>query len=454
MTMGYAQHTFTTVAGPIVVNNGSPETVNINDMANAAGVPSGVYAEITVTVDWSNGDDAWSSEADLTVVTAGGSVEIDPPTSGAANSGDATTMTFNAALPGDYDPDVDGDLSIVLNQSWSGSFANWANIIVTISPAPEAPNCASEPIFPANNAVDVEVGNELSVTWTAPASGPTPTGYDFYVGLESDGSDLAYVATLSDTSIDLTFNFFSTSYYWQVVPLNGISSADNCDIWSFTTETFAGDQPATLETVTMNVCNSMMDSSNPYDASVSGIHWIRFEYSGGCETIEINTNSTTGFTDTELVVYDSNGNAILTDDDGGEGLLSLISTDELMAGTYFIAAGAYNVAFGPGFDVTTDEDSDTGTLVVSFSSGNALSLNEQSIEGFKFFPNPSNDMIYLESLSEIDRVILHNMLGQEVLMMEPGDMSTGIDISSLNSGSYFMTVESNNQKQTVRIIKN
>jgi hypothetical protein len=137
-----AQHTFATIPGPVTVASDSgPTTLSINDVGNSAGVPAGTYNLFTVTVDWGNPiGDPWSSEADLTITTSAGSVTIDPATSGAANSGAATTLTFSGGLPGgDYDPSVDGFLEISLNQSYAGSSADWSNISVLIDFTPPPP---------------------------------------------------------------------------------------------------------------------------------------------------------------------------------------------------------------------------------------------------------------------------------------------------------------------------
>src|SRR5690606_16498207 len=112
-----AQHTFAP-QGPVSVPGSTEITLNINDAANAASVPAGIYTNFTVSVDWTNVDNAYSSEADLTVSTAAGDVVIDPPSSGAANNGDSSTITFSGLLAGDYDPSVDGTLNIILDQSW------------------------------------------------------------------------------------------------------------------------------------------------------------------------------------------------------------------------------------------------------------------------------------------------------------------------------------------------
>lgn len=56
------------------------------------------------------------------------------------------------------------------------------------------------------------------------------------------------------------------------------------------------------------------------------------------------TLETDGDVDTELALFDSNGNTIGGDDDGGVGLLSKIST-QLKAGTYYVAVGGYNSTY-------------------------------------------------------------------------------------------------------------
>jgi len=47
-----AQFTFPAIPGPTNVPAGAPVPLNINDMANAAGVPAGAYGSFSITVDW------------------------------------------------------------------------------------------------------------------------------------------------------------------------------------------------------------------------------------------------------------------------------------------------------------------------------------------------------------------------------------------------------------------
>ncbi|WP_411768859.1 T9SS type A sorting domain-containing protein [Winogradskyella sp. A3E31] len=318
---------------------------------------------------------------------------------------------------------------------------------------PPAPNCAETPISPTDGATGVIVGTPVTVTWTAPSSGPTPTSYDFYAGVESDGSDLTLVTNVASETADITFNFYSTTYYWQVIPKNGDSEASGCPLWSFTTEDFAGSTPTTLQTITINSCGDMQTATNAYDASVDGIQWIELVYSGGCEDIVIDTDSTTGFTDTELGIYDSNGNLVASDDDGGSGTLSLMTLTNLEAGTYFIAAGAWNVTYAPGYGASSSSTTAAGSMVIDFVSGATLSNDEFNKTQFTYYPNPTKDKLHFNSVETIDEIAVYNLLGQEVLRQSPRSIDPELDLSNLRSGNYFLKIRIENRIETIKIIK-
>uniref|UniRef100_UPI0023780493 fibronectin type III domain-containing protein n=1 Tax=Mangrovimonas aestuarii TaxID=3018443 RepID=UPI0023780493 len=153
-----AQFTFPVIAGPTNVPGDTEVTLNINDVANTAGVNSGIYESFLITVDWVNVSNAYSSEADVTVITAAGSVVIDPPTSGGASNGNSTTLTFQGDLAGLYEPAVDGALDLILDQSWTNSDCNWLNISVTLY---EAPTCIEPNTLGASNVLTTSA----DLTW-------------------------------------------------------------------------------------------------------------------------------------------------------------------------------------------------------------------------------------------------------------------------------------------------
>ena len=141
--LGNAQYVFDPIVGPTNVAAGSPVTINLNDAANSGAVSAsstGYYDSFSISVDWENGSGIpWSNEADLTVTTSSGSVNIDPPSSGGQNSTNSTTITFVGNLASLYDPTANGYIDLILNQSYAGSNANWSNIVVSFFEAPTCP---------------------------------------------------------------------------------------------------------------------------------------------------------------------------------------------------------------------------------------------------------------------------------------------------------------------------
>ena len=217
-----AQYSFPVVTGPTNVASGATVILNINDAANAAGVPAGVYETFSVSVDWISTNNAWASEADLEMVTSAGTVSIDPPTTGSASSGAATTLTFEGTFVANYDPSSNGTLDIVLNQSYSGSSADWSNITVTIVPALTCTSPVATAVVGTTDCaagtymIDVDVtslGDATSVTITndagvssTPATatgmvsvGPFTPGTDVNITIEHDQDSLCNLelATLS-----------------------------------------------------------------------------------------------------------------------------------------------------------------------------------------------------------------------------------------------------------------
>ena len=161
--VGNAQYVFNPIAGPVNVAEGSPVTINLNDIANSSGVAAsstGTYNSFSISVDWvAVSGIPWSSEADIIFTTSVGSTHIDPPTAGGANSTDNTTLIFEGFLADVYDPTVDGYIDLVLNQSYNGSIANWSNIVVTLFETPSCPQ-------PVNlNAVNV-TETSAEIQWT------------------------------------------------------------------------------------------------------------------------------------------------------------------------------------------------------------------------------------------------------------------------------------------------
>ncbi|WP_431157502.1 T9SS type A sorting domain-containing protein [Winogradskyella poriferorum] len=72
---------------------------------------------------------------------------------------------------------------------------------------------------------------------------------------------------------------------------------------------------------------------------------------------------------------------------------------------------------------------------------------------FTYYPNPVKNTLTLNAQNNIEDVRVYNMLGQEVMNAQPQAVDSDIDMSSLETGTYFVQVTIASITKTVRVIK-
>lgn len=102
--------------------------------------------------------------------------------------------------------------------------------------------------------------------------------------------------------------------------------------------------------------------------------------------------------------------------------------------------------------------SQTGVLSFNISAKpETLSLEELSSVGMKLYPNPIKDVLHVFSKNHsiINTITIYNVTGQRVktILNETFNDRLEINMSTLKSGLYFITISSNKGKVTRRIIK-
>ena len=105
--------------------------------------------------------------------------------------------------------------------------------------------------------------------------------------------------------------------------------------------------------------------------------------------------------------------------------------------------------------VSDNAGGDTGQVDVwgMQIQGATLGLDENTLEGFSFSPNPVKNELNLTSARNITNVEVFNLIGQQVMRVAPNTVSSRIDMSALNAGAYFVRVSVGDVAQTVKIIK-
>jgi len=74
--------------------------------------------------------------------------------------------------------------------------------------------------------------------------------------------------------------------------------------------------------------------------------------------------------------------------------------------------------------------------------------------GINMYPNPAKDRITVNAKASIEKLTIHNLLGQRVITLQPKNSDVSIDISALNKGMYILQLESEGKVATAKILKN
>jgi hypothetical protein len=69
----------------------------------------------------------------------------------------------------------------------------------------------------------------------------------------------------------------------------------------------------------------------------------------------------------------------------------------------------------------------------------AIGINQESNAIIKLFPNPVNDMLYIENLQGVNKITIANILGQTVYVSPLITSQLSVNTSELNKGIYIVT---------------
>jgi hypothetical protein len=85
--------------------------------------------------------------------------------------------------------------------------------------------------------------------------------------------------------------------------------------------------------------------------------------------------------------------------------------------------------------------------------GTNLGAEDNTIEGFVYYPNPAESTLNLRAQDNIEGVAIYNMLGQKVLDQNVNAISSELDLSNLATGTYILQVSVNGQIGNYQILK-
>jgi hypothetical protein len=91
-----------------------------------------------------------------------------------------------------------------------------------------------------------------------------------------------------------------------------------------------------------------------------------------------------------------------------------------------------------------------GILIEAGDRGNIAGVDDNTFESFEYFVD-SNKNLNLSANFSIDRIVMHNILGQQVVDRTLRSKNGSIDVSSLKSGIYVITASIDDAAKSFKI---
>ena len=288
------------------------------------------------------------------------------------------------------------------------------------------------------------------------------TTYDFYVLSDCGGGDVSLpvgpgtFTTLVTSIVPDYLNDFETYPGTDWSEAAGPYGSPSGTYASWSTDDFGNDTGhVNVKAARVNVYGTSLDEyliSPPFDLA-AGDYYFNLD-------IALTDYSNSNAPESGAMGPDDYVALLVTQDGGGSwseltrwDSSSTISTtgDAIPEITLSGYGAAVKFAFYA-FSDTSNEDNDF--FIDNFSiTSSPLSIANQTINGFKMFPNPVLNTLYLNAQNQIDAVSVYNMLGQEVLRNSPSATQVQLDMAALPTGAYIVKVQAGEQLGSYNLIK-
>lgn len=83
----------------------------------------------------------------------------------------------------------------------------------------------------------------------------------------------------------------------------------------------------------------------------------------------------------------------------------------------------------------------------------ASGINTSTVSTTHIYPNPATNTLKIEAAQNVENVTISNLMGQEVISMEPNTMNVSLDIANLSNGIYIVKTTINGVTTTSKITK-
>lgn len=152
-----------------------------------------------------------------------------------------------------------------------------------------------------------------------------------------------------------------------------------------------------------------------------------------------------------------NDRLIVTDNGRAEIIIYDISSNIKEVGRiklkYTATPDVMGIKVGPDGKLYFVDKANKQAYLIENASVPTLGISEQEISSFTIFPNPANSIIQIQSKNQFTEISIVNVLGETVYSEVLNTTNKSVDISTFNTGIYFIKLKSRNNISTHKIIK-
>ena len=293
----------------------------------------------------------------------------------------------------------------------------------------------TNPTLPLNASIDVPIqygadtdgdGTDddiISFEWPAVDGA---SDYTFNLGTTPNGNDIGSLSVALNT-VNLIYTWAEgTTYYWSIDTSNCAGTSVG-SVFSFTTASCSSTVAPLQVSLSLPANGSAvaLDNSDPDNPNSTSFSWDDDDDSQNFYTLYL--------ADNESLLNAS----VFNNFDSGDQIINL--TDNT---TYYWKIESYNC-----FGFTSSE-------TWSFTTSTTAGLNDTNQNLFSIYPNPVKDILNITGNGVIDNLEIINQLGQRVLSTGESLLTNNqLNLSSLESGLYFVRLISNNKTEILQVIK-
>ena len=176
------------------------------------------------------------------------------------------------------------------------------------------------------------------------------------------------------------------------------------------------------------------------NAAIIGNWSIGTELSASYDYVDVNSDPEGATTFKWSVADDDSGTNMTVLSDGTNSTYTLVAAD---AGKYIFLDIRPVAATESGSNSAGTMYGDTIRLFIGPIW--ALGINTPSGENISFYPNPVSNNLFIDNMSNLNEVVIYNILGQPIKTVDVRNTEkVEINTSSLNSGIYIIIVKNDN----------